>query len=472
LSIRSDTAQQQVKHYFSKPGFRKLLDTVWNKYASLERIGGNAVLERVTEEECEAINLFFGWNCKPGDKVEVPLPLFEGELRGSRFAIGIAELHVLLKNEPLLTKREKEQVNDKQWRKLFQTVIETTGEGLSPVVMEWIIRVKQGHGAGVRTLREQYKSAPDEASLSLGIAVRALQAVFGETNEGLRTPIRLPVLAARMSGDAHALDLDRPAGRMFMACLRERMSGAVEEDDIEKADKADDGAATLQRREIYRSFGVLDDDLSSIVHWFVPEPNLPVLPVVWTLRQVEAAVDVPRCSHIYVVENPAVFSTVLDGLTNASPFYEECPALLCTSGPASAAAIRWIRRCLAVSSEDCRIYYSGDFDLKGLSMGQTLAELFPDRFVPWRFSSTTYQSSLPYLQGLLIEEEELERLGKMNVSWDSSLCAFMSISAKKIHQESFVKQLREDYIAAVCRAEYLTPSIYKEIRPGADFQDL
>jgi len=432
---------KQVKMYFSHPGFRRLLDGIWKRYEALERIGGNVSLKRIAEDECEAINPFFGWNLKVGEDVSVPLALFEKELRDSRFCIGIQELHEVLKGEPLLTKHEKQLLADQSWRKLFQTVRDQVGLDIPTLLMDWLVQVEQGRGAGARTLRDVYKSDPEVALESLGIVVRALREVLARS-EG-EPPVRMPVLAVRVSGDAHALDGDRPAGRMLTAFLSERLTIG------EEAEGGDDGAATLKRREMYRRFGILDDDLSSIVHWFVPEKHTPIVPNVWTLRQVEAADFVYSCSHIYVVENPAVFSSILDAIPAEMPFQHHPPALICTSGPASAAAIRWIQRCLANSPGTCNIYYSGDFDGKGLSMGLTLAALFPDRYVPWRFDSATYRTVVNRLPGPSITGEEQERLLKLPMIWDPSLCKIMYSLARKVHQESFAELLVGDYLAAI-----------------------
>jgi len=200
----------------------------------------------------------------------------------------------------------------------------------------------------------------------------------------------------------------------------------------------------LKLRELYRRFGILDDDLSSIVHWYVPVPYEPAMPRVWTLRQVEAAERVPRCSAIYVVENPAVFSTIVDA-AGPGEAGGEAPALVCTSGPASAAAIRWMQRTLESSGEGCKLFYSGDFDVKGLSMARTLAGLFPTRFVPWRFDSKTYLEATGSLPGPAFDDSELARLENMEAEWDPSLCAVMRETGRKLHQEAFVEVLVRDF---------------------------
>ncbi|MBN2983237.1 MULTISPECIES: TIGR02679 domain-containing protein [Cohnella] len=76
-------------------------------------------------------------------------------------------------------------------------------------------------GAGSRAFRECYRTDREAARTSLATVARVLKHLFDEADsKANRTPIRLPVLAARISGDAHALDPGTPAGRMLIAVLR------------------------------------------------------------------------------------------------------------------------------------------------------------------------------------------------------------------------------------------------------------
>ncbi|TJY42464.1 DUF2399 domain-containing protein [Cohnella pontilimi] len=443
---------RRAQIYFDRPGFRRPLKAVWKKYVSLGRIGGQAVVEHVSEAECEALNSFFGWDFRPGDSVPIPLRLFDQELRESAFAISMLQLHSMLEGTPLLTKSERMLGYGRRWRSLFAKLRETESGSFCRLGEEWLTLMEQGAGAGYRTLRECYNADPDNALMSLRIVMHALNQLFEEQEGVTNAQIRMPVLAARASGDAHALDLDRPAGRMLIAALRSKVSDIpFDEESSDGIPDRHDGSATLKLREFYRQFGILDDDLSSIVHWFIPESDKPIVPTVWTLRQVDAEERFPRCSRIYVVENPAVFSAVLDSIRQPVDHSDHAPpALICTSGPASSAAIRWIQRCLEASGPKCQLYYSGDFDVKGLLMGQSLYRMFPEQFAAWRFDVETYQAaSLFRYPGPSFDENEMEKLNKMKVPWDERLCEIMRQTGRKAHQESFVEKLIEDYMLYV-----------------------
>ena len=64
---------------------------------------------------------------------------------------------------------------------------------------------------------------------------------------------------------------------------------------------------------------------------------------------------------VYVMENPAVFSAILDANDNS-----RLPPLVCTSGPLSVAALLLLDELVAAGGI---LYYSGDFDPEGLQIG-------------------------------------------------------------------------------------------------------
>lgn len=493
VNNRQENNRSRAAEYFGRPAFRRMLQAVWRKYTSLGRIGGRAVVQRLTDEECEAINSFFGWNKRPEDTLSIPLPLFEQELLDSAFAVGIVELHEILEGKPLLTRSDRLMQEDAEWRSLINHV-RHDANNISKYADSWLSQVGESRGAGWRTVRELYKTDRQQTIETLRIIIEVLNLLFAEhgvdnggisvgDNErsnnsdqsvvlsdkieggdgrhvkqgvsGLSIQIRLPVLAAQVSGDAHALDQDRPAGRILLAVLldeRAVLDGGVsgQTDSFEggiDVDEVNSNSETLIMRDLYRRFGILDDDLSSIVHWYLPNGSSPRLPKVWTLREVEAVESIPRCSSIFVVENPAVFSTILDMMPSSADLHRDSPILICTSGPASAAAIRWIQRCIGATDHPCKLYYSGDFDLKGLTMGMTLARLFPDHFVSWRFDSVAYTEAARNLPGPALDSLEVERLRNMTVIWDDDLCRQMCETGYKVHQEVLVEQLARDYLS-------------------------
>lgn len=105
------------------------------------------------------------------------------------------------------------------------------------------------------------------------------------------------------------------------------------------------------------------------------------------LRQVlEWRSAVPTQANIYVFENPQVFEEVIAGVSCQSDSVpgRSRPSLVCTSGWPSAAALKLLQM-FVDQSPDNRLYYSGDFDLKGLQIAASLMARYVGRGLPWRF---------------------------------------------------------------------------------------
>lgn len=102
-----------------------------------------------------------------------------------------------------------------------------------------------------------------------------------------------------------------------------------------------------------------------------------------------AAAGLPLAAEVLVVENLYIFGTILDRELQdgaALPF-----PIVCTSGQSSLAALRLLDK---MTNERSRIYYSGDFDVKCLTMAISLSQRYGSRFVPWRMDCETYQKEL------------------------------------------------------------------------------
>lgn len=493
---------KKARDYFSNPGFKRMLEAVWKRYASLEKVGGHATVQRASEEECEAINAFFGWYKRPGEDIRIPLVKFEQELLGSAFPFTIVELYEVLTGEPLLTKSDRQQLAMKDWQGLFITVeAQAMKEGIQfqSTITDWLAGLRDGRIFGYHTLRELWRDSPESARRELTHAARAWNLLLtgGNTtldldgSEARVSSIRLPVLAALATGDPHALDRNVPAGRLLFQALRLAGWGkvlvgtepdsldlanwpdSVDPADSTESDKVPDfrsGVDILEAREIYRSARIMDDDISSLVHIYCPWDE-KTEPYVLTLRQIEAGRILSPVSNIFIVENPAVFSTLVD-ITEAleparnikriekaaeqgDPFRASDSLLLCTSGPASAAALRLIDRYLQENLLSNYLYYSGDFDVKGIEFGNVLAYRYGNRFKGWRFGEDSYLTgctiNLP--NGVVFSTEERSRLSRMMAAWDNSLCVRMSDKGRKLFQEQLIVLLSGDWKRAVLGGE-------------------
>jgi len=238
--------------------------------------------------------------------------------------------------------------------------------------------------------------------------------------------------------------------------------------DTDSDDGADDDdweriSASLYRRCLFRRVGLLDDDISSMVATFglslrkiaddqtsdVHEGKTAQVYgytarefghlVVLTLRHLEQDWEWDCRNPLYVMENPSVFSAIIDAweVHRTLPV----PQLVLLSGQPSVAAIRFLEQW---EEQGGMFYYNGDFDWKGLEIACRLQRMFPRSFRPWRFDSVTY-SRYSDVQKCPVPLPHQQSLRSLIVPWDEKLPEKI-VDGGCLYQEQIVSDLIRDVL--------------------------
>lgn len=136
---------------------------------------------------------------------------------------------------------------------------------------------------------------------------------------------------------------------------------------------------------------------------------------------------------VYVVENPGVFSQILDAFADRPH-----PPLICTHGQFRLAALLLLDK---LAHGSVRIFYSGDFDPEGLQIAQRLLQRYPHTAAAWRYSIDDYTNTNPS------QPLDSGRLNKLNqISHPALIEAKCSIfnTGKAGYQEQIISYLIED----------------------------
>jgi uncharacterized protein (TIGR02679 family) len=256
---------------------------------------------------------------------------------------------------------------------------------------------------------------PRTAALLVEQTVRALRELPAEP------PLALSAFAARMLGDAHALDDGRPLATVLLTGVR-ALSGHPP------------GSGAQWRRDAWASAGLLRDDVSSTV-LTLNLRGTPALqwhadvgePAVLTLRQLTHHQLDLAAPSLWICENPAVLSAA------AVAHGPNCPPLVCLQGQPSAAALTLLRRAHA---QGVTLHYHGDFDWGGLRIAAGLLRHVPWR--PWRYRAADYRqaaarSDLPPLAGTPVA-----------APWDPDLAPALRESGVRVEEETVMDALVED----------------------------
>jgi uncharacterized protein (TIGR02679 family) len=234
--------------------------------------------------------------------------------------------------------------------------------------------------------------------------------------------VALASLAADHLGDAHALDRGRATASLVLDAVAAAL-GRQRASDAEGA------------RLLWEEVGVVPDPLSSTVLCLglrPPEPGADPLaawldaaaascePAVVTLAQLRRwpLAPLPAGAVAFVVENPTL-------LSEAAVRKWAGPALVCSSGRPSIAAVTLLRQLAAAGAT---LAQHADFDGGGLSITAWLADRAGT--TPWRMGADDY------LAALAVPRERVPLAGRLPPSpWDPGLREAMATGAVAVHEE-------------------------------------
>ncbi|MCY0895354.1 MAG: TIGR02679 domain-containing protein [Alicyclobacillaceae bacterium] len=445
---------EALESYLQQPALKRLWMCVKDKYEQLGRVGGKVSLQDLTLEEADALAGLLARNLYGYSTYTVSLQELNQALFASRYRISLVECLQCLFPD-LTTRLERSEAASGEWLAFvaFVSSLATTDS-----VKRWLQQLESGNGPGYRTFLECFREfSRVGASVAWAGAIRALDKVAlhlvrSESHSNREGPgdwpVRLPVLAARVMGNPHGLDRPTLAGKLFYWGLEALVGNdMVASEDTALRMGADDRrhesaaeemmeareAPSEQARMLYRRAGVLLDDVSSIV-WVANWPEVSAYPVAVPLFTVERlGTFEPPEGKLFILENPSVFAELL-------PYVPSTVPIVCTSGQPSVAALRLLDQ---ASTAGAQMFYSGDFDVKGLQMAITLQERYGRSLRPWRMDSATYRRAVSEDQPLFTEVER-NLMEQMSVIWDEQLLPTMLSMRRKVFQEHLVSVLQQD----------------------------
>jgi len=449
--------RQLVEIFRRSGGFDRLFDLYRKKFESYGALG--KVQMQPTEEEEKALRGFLGMRYKAP---RFPAADFEKAVVEAGYTVSLLELLELYYGHQLSTKREQKELKLSNWMDIFAQVerdfvnefniSNTDLEDFNQKTFNWFQRLREGDVKGYRILKAVFDKETDVYS-DLSACLSALWYLLMRKDEmfkecGISTgKIRLPMLAAYITQDSHAFDKANALGRLLWSALNDissrnlKLSGSIENDMTLMPEY-------LFERQIYRNFDILDDDLSSISHVFVPHLVKGNSPRTLNLREIEEIKQFPKYSSIYIIENPSVISYLVDEtihFLNLNSFSLEklppdFPVLLCTIGQARTASKVFIGKCLE-ANPSCVIYYSGDIDVPGIQMLNNMQEHFSVEFYAWRMDASIYRTYITP-KSKPLSDADLKDLQGL----EGDLVKKMIHIKAKVYQELFGKELRSDWI--------------------------
>jgi uncharacterized protein (TIGR02679 family) len=241
-----------------------------------------------------------------------------------------------------------------------------------------------------------------------GLVVRALEILsdrFGSA--GTAEVVSRVDLAARVGGDAHALDDDRPLAHLVLRGLATAFGG-------------EPPLSAAERRALWERIGVQADSVSSTCLTFGVRAGLAHL-TPWDLQR--SPLRTASGAAVLVCENPRVLEA----------FAERRPetVVVSTVGEPNLVTLD-VLRALRDGGADLR--YHGDFDWPGIAIANRLVRALAVR--PWRMTAGDYRSAVGELP------DRLELAGvPVSADWDADLGSAMTELGTAVHEESVLESL-------------------------------
>lgn len=444
---KNKTRLQECLDYFRKrPAFRKLFEGMREKYASLGYLGGTVILDSLTQEEKRVLGGFFRKDYQGKKRVSISAKQFCSCLAESRFA-GIPPESILEAyfGEPLIAKKEERQRDERQRETFFRELIAAYKGTIGG---KWLEAVLKERKKGYYIFRRKYRDDPEKLrditrrvmnginSLSLPAIGRHLSITFGEIDleedknkKSKRNMRSLAVFAAEASGNPHSFDSGTTEEKLLFAFLSDYFSRS---DDPEEPALLSE---TEQKNRLLFQAGILKDDLSNMTlaygirgwkndgelhrglegYFQENEPAQITLRTLGNLCYANAQQE-----DVYVLENPAVFSAVIEK-------YPACAAVCACGQPGLATLIL-----LDLLKENHTFHYAGDFDPEGLLIAQNLKERYGSKLTLWNYQVEWYEK---YLSDTVLEDFRLKKLEKIYLEELQEIKQCMQMEKRAAYQE-------------------------------------
>lgn len=370
----NEQARACAAYFQSRPEYRRILSELLKKYRSYGRPAGTVRLDDATREECDAARRVFGRPFSPPLRFQAAQ--FEAALQQTRFqGVCLKDVLEIYFDTEIRTKNELREAENSRFSNILAQILEQTD---NDACIRWLQTLENPQSGGYQLLRREAAKDPAGTRRALLQACRSLELL----TQRAQGTVRLAVLSAQATSDPHALDSGTLCGKLFLYLLAFRSDLTAP-------------ASAEQRDRLYYENGILCDSISSLV----TQVGLVLLagteehPACRLFRQRREIYTLSLANlsgltgarspsgRAYIVENEMVFTQLCD---RASQFHSP---LICTSGQPSVAALRLLD---LLAGEGTQLFYSGDFDGKGLSIAAQLCGRYPELLRPWHMTPDDY----------------------------------------------------------------------------------
>lgn len=415
---------QCLEYFRKRPVYRKLFAKVRSKYESLGHFGGTVTLTGLSVQEKQELGGFLQKDYTENKTVSVSAASLEKALKSSRFArLDWEEILEAYYGESLVGKKEQKLLETKRCEDFWGSILEScSNDSASEFLREVLVQKKEGYFF----LMQQYKEDKEELKKLLKNFTEAVTALAVLRETGKKE--LLPVFAATSTGNPHYFDEDTSAQKLLFLYLKRYLS----------AEKQEGLSRAEYKMKLYFEAGILKDELSNDVLVYgirawkkdgqlhegiegffrcreVMKLTLKTLGSLGVISGME--------KRVYVVENPAVFSALVDKYPNST--------LVCGNGQPKLSVHLLLDRL----AEHHILYYSGDFDSEGLLIARDIKIRYGEKAVLWNYRAELYEK---YVSEIVLDESRLKKLEKIETEELQEIKKLMLLRKRAAYQEAML----------------------------------
>jgi len=397
-----------------QPALTRLLDALQQRLERGRPLTGKLTLSASTTDERLAVDQLLGRSLTRGDSLQIDLDFLAETLADAGLCSSLNQALETLRG-PVADLRAQSEALALAWVNLRERA---AADFLHwPLLAGWVDELfatglLKRLGASDPTLAGQLLIETAQVASALPVQAEALAA-----------------FAARLFGDAHALDLGTPRATLAIRAAA-RLGNVQFEDDAEG------------RRTAWASVGILCDELSTPALVF----NLPAnqdTPIGRLLRSARADAEPVHLTlrllllwpleadpalaglDIFVCENPTIVALASRRLG------PRCAPLVCVNGQFATPVKILLRQLHAAGA---RLHYHGDFDVGGLNIANRMINQHHAH--PWRMSAADYLTSP--------KGKPIAAHAPINSSWDQDLSEAIRLHRMAVHEEAVANLLLTD----------------------------
>lgn len=393
-------------------GFQRFMKSLRKKYMQLGRFSGTITLKLCSQQEKDDIQKIMGIIYR-NDTIIIKVVDFEHAVQTSRFApVDMLEVLQYYFNEEIITNKAIKYNNQQKLQTFFDECLVYDDGWLQQAINE----KKYGY---YRIVGEYNRN--DDITSSVIYVLEALKEL-----QGIRDPIRLAILATKVSGNPHLFDRNQFCGELLLDALRYRFHSEVQ--------------TSHEILQLYMQASIVPDDISSNtaifnidcysngkLHLGIDGFNREKQCCIVTLSTASTITEA-KAKHntVFIVENQMVFSHLVE------LFSKEDVSIMCTSGQLKIASIYLLK-----ALNDVTCYYAGDFDPEGIMILDRLMQQYS--FIkPWRMGVTDYEKAK---SNEVISDSRLFKLSKTEMIDLKEMITQYKVAG---YQEALIKEYEED----------------------------